>query len=70
MPTLAELTAAIADAEQAFATALAGLDSLAAGARPQALDALKVAWTGRKAGRIADLMALLPSLPPTAPAAG
>ena len=63
MPTLEELTATIADAEQAFAAALAGLDSLAAGAQPAALDALKVAWTGRKAGRIADLMALLPSLP-------
>lgn len=65
MPTLDELTARIAAEERSFGDALAGVDASPAAARPQALDALTVAWTGRKAGRIADLMALLPSLPPT-----
>jgi phenylalanyl-tRNA synthetase alpha chain len=63
MPTLSELAARIADEESAFATALAEVDAAPPAARAAALDALTVAWTGRKSGRIADLMALLPTLP-------
>ena len=63
MPTLDELTSRIAEQDAAFSAALAELDAALPAARAHALDALKVAWTGRKSGRIADLMALLPSLP-------
>lgn len=64
MSSLDELTALISTYQQAFTEALGAADAAAASARPAALDALKVAWTGRKAGKIADLMAHLPSLPP------
>ena len=64
MSTLAELTALITEHEDAFARALADADAGAAAARESALDTLKVGWTGRKSGKIADLMAQLPSLPP------
>ncbi len=64
MPTLSELVVRIADDDAAFATALAAVDATPAAARATALDALKIAWVGRKSGRIADLMALLPTLPP------
>ncbi len=64
MSTLSELTALIAEHDAAFAAALAAADAGAPAARESALEALKVGWTGRKAGKIADLMAQLPSLPP------
>ncbi|MEP7117652.1 MAG: phenylalanine--tRNA ligase subunit alpha [Acidobacteriota bacterium] len=64
MTTLDELTALIAEHEHAFAHELAAADALAAAARGAAIDALKAGWTGRKSGRIADLMARLASLPP------
>ncbi|MGE0814884.1 MAG: phenylalanine--tRNA ligase subunit alpha [Vicinamibacterales bacterium] len=63
MPTLEELATRVDDAAAAFDAALAAADATPPAGRAQALEALKVAWTGRKAGRIADLMALLPSLP-------
>jgi len=63
MATLDELTRLISTYEETFAAALAGADGAAAPARQAALDGLKVAWTGRKSGKIADLMAHLPSLP-------
>jgi phenylalanyl-tRNA synthetase alpha chain len=64
MASLAELSQLAADHDAAFDTALAELDALPPAARGPALDALKVAWTGRKSGRIADLMAQLPTLAP------
>ena len=64
MPTLDELAVRIADQESAFATALAEVDATPVTARAAALDTLKIAWTGRKSGRVADLMALLPTLAP------
>ncbi len=64
MATLDALTALIADAQRDVDGAFAEADAAPAGARPQDLDALKVAWTGRKSGRIAAFMAHLPSLPP------
>jgi len=64
MSTLDELIALIAEHDTAFAAALAAADGGAPAARESALKALEVGWTGRKAGKIADLMARLPSLPP------
>ena len=64
MSTLDELTRLIAEHHAAFAAALAAADADAPAAREGALEALKVGWTGRKAGKVADLMARLPSLPP------
>ena len=64
MPTLDELTTLISEHEQDFVRALAEADAAPPAARAQALDAVKVAWTGRKSGRIADLMAQLASLLP------
>ncbi len=64
MSTLDELTALITEHEHAFTAALAAADGGVPAAREGALDALKVGWTGRKSGKIADLMARLPSLPP------
>ena len=64
MSTLDELTRLIAEHEAAFAAALAAADAGPAGSRDSTLEALKVGWTGRKSGKIADLMAQLPSLPP------
>jgi len=63
MSSLDELTALISSYQQAFGEALAAADAVPTAARAAAFDALKVTWTGRKAGRIADLMAHLPSLP-------
>ncbi len=64
MSTLDELTALITEHEHAFAVALAAADAGAPATRENELKALEVGWTGRKSGRIADLMARLPSLPP------
>jgi phenylalanyl-tRNA synthetase alpha chain len=64
MSSLDELTALISSYQQTFTEALAAADGAPASARQAAIDALKVAWTGRKSGKIADLMAHLPSLPP------
>jgi len=64
MATLDELTRLIAEHDAAFAAALGAADGGAPAARESALAALEVGWTGRKAGKIADLMARLPSLPP------
>lgn len=64
MSSLDELTALISTYQQTFTEALGAADAAPASARQAALDALKVAWTGRKSGKIADLMAHLPSLPP------
>ncbi len=64
MSTLDDLTRLIAEHDAGFAAALAAADAGPAGSRDSALEALKVGWTGRKAGKIADLMAHLPSLPP------
>ena len=63
MSTLDELTVLITEHEQAFARALAAADALPMAARAAAFDALKIGWTSRKSGKIADLMARLPSLP-------
>ncbi len=63
MSTLDELSARITEYEQTFTRALADADAGPSAARESALDALKVGWTSRKSGRIADLMAQLPSLP-------
>ena len=65
MSTLDELTALITEHEQALAHALAEVDANPPAARERALEGLRVGWTGRKSGRIADLMARLPSLPAT-----
>ena len=44
---------------------MAELDGVGAGgARAAAIEALTIAWTGRKSGRLAELMGHLPSLPP------
>ncbi len=64
MSMLDELTRLIAEHDAAFAAALAAADDGPAASRGTALETLKVGWTGRKAGKIADLMAQLPSLPP------
>jgi phenylalanyl-tRNA synthetase alpha chain len=64
MPTLDELTAEIAAATATFSAALSEADAAPVAARAHAFDALKIAWTGRKSGRIADLMAKLATLPP------
>jgi phenylalanyl-tRNA synthetase alpha chain len=64
MSSLDELTALMSDEARAFAEALAAADAVPIATRAAAFDALKVTWTGRKSGRVADLMAHLPSLPP------
>jgi phenylalanyl-tRNA synthetase alpha chain len=64
MSSLDELTALMSDEARAFADALAAADAVPIATRAAAFDALKVTWTGRKSGRVADLMAHLPSLPP------
>jgi phenylalanyl-tRNA synthetase alpha chain len=64
MSTLDELTRLVAEHDAAFAAALTAVDAGPASSRESALEAMKVGWTGRKAGKIADLMAQLPSLPP------
>ncbi|MGE0361853.1 MAG: phenylalanine--tRNA ligase subunit alpha [Vicinamibacterales bacterium] len=64
MSSLDELTRLVADHEAEFARALAAVDAAPVAARAAALEALTIAWTGRKSGRLADLMAQLPSLPP------
>jgi phenylalanyl-tRNA synthetase alpha chain len=64
MSTLEALTTLVAEHAQAFARALAEADAAPPAAQHRALDELKVAWTGRRSGRIADLMAQLSSLPP------
>jgi phenylalanyl-tRNA synthetase alpha chain len=63
MASLDELSTVVAEYEAAFAQALAGVDAVPAAARAAALEALAIAWTGRKSGRLADLMGHLPSLP-------
>jgi phenylalanyl-tRNA synthetase alpha chain len=64
MATLEELTRLVSDHEAAFAQALAEADAVPATARAAAIEALTIGWTGRKSGRLADLMGHLPSLPP------
>jgi phenylalanyl-tRNA synthetase alpha chain len=64
MSSLEDLTRLVADHEAAFATALAEVDAAPAAARAAAIEALTIGWTGRKSGRLADLMSHLPSLPP------
>jgi phenylalanyl-tRNA synthetase alpha chain len=64
MSALNDVTAQIAAAERAFHDALGAVDAVPVGGRLAALEALKVGWTGRKSGRIAELMAHLPSLAP------
>jgi phenylalanyl-tRNA synthetase alpha chain len=63
MATLDELSRLVADHEAAFAQALAEADAVPATARAAAIEALTIGWTGRKSGRLADLMGHLPSLP-------
>ncbi len=63
MATLDELTELISTYQQSFLDALAAADAAAPTARSSALDAIKVAWTGRKSGKVAELMAHLASLP-------
>lgn len=64
MASLDELSTVVAEYEAAFAQALAGVDAAPAAARAAALEALAIGWTGRKSGRLAELMGHLPSLPP------
>jgi hypothetical protein len=63
MATLEELTRLVSEHEAAFALALAEVDAAPATARAAAIEALTVGWTGRKSGRLTDLMGHLPSLP-------
>ena len=63
MSTLAELTALIASTSTRLRVRSSTPMPAGDGARA-ALEALKVAWTGRKASRIAAFMGHLPSLPP------
>jgi phenylalanyl-tRNA synthetase alpha chain len=63
MSSLDELTRLVAEHEAAFAQALAEVDAAPATARAAAIEALTVGWTGRKSGRLTDLMGHLPSLP-------
>jgi phenylalanyl-tRNA synthetase alpha chain len=64
MSSLEDLTRLVSDHEAAFAQALAEADAVPATARAAAIEALTIGWTGRKSGRLADLMGHLPSLPP------
>jgi phenylalanyl-tRNA synthetase alpha chain len=64
MTSLEELTRLVSDHEAAFAQALAEADAVPTTARAAAIEALTIGWTGRKSGRLADLMGHLPSLPP------
>jgi phenylalanyl-tRNA synthetase alpha chain len=64
MSSLENLTRLVSDHEAAFAQALAEADAVPATARAAAIEALTIGWTGRKSGRLADLMGHLPSLPP------
>ena len=63
MSSLDDLTRLVTEHEAAFATALAEVDAAPATARAAAIEALTIGWTGRKSGRLADLMSHLPSLP-------
>ncbi len=63
MSSLDDLTRLVADHEAAFAQALAAADAAPATARAAAIEALTIGWTGRKSGRLTDLMGHLPSLP-------
>jgi phenylalanyl-tRNA synthetase alpha chain len=64
MSSIDELTSLVAEHDAAFARALAEIDAAPAASRAAAIEALTIAWTGRKSGRLADLMGHLPSLPP------
>jgi phenylalanyl-tRNA synthetase alpha chain len=64
MSSLEDLTRLVSEHEAAFAQALAEADAVPATARAAAIEALTIGWTGRKSGRLADLMGHLPSLPP------
>ena len=64
MSSLEDLSRLVAEYEAAFAQALAGVDAAPAAGRAAALEALTIGWTGRKSGRLAELMGHLPSLPP------
>ncbi|MGD9905709.1 MAG: phenylalanine--tRNA ligase subunit alpha [Vicinamibacterales bacterium] len=64
MSSLDDLSRLVADHEADFARAIAEVDATPAAARAAAVEALAIAWTGRKSGRLADLMGHLPSLPP------
>jgi phenylalanyl-tRNA synthetase alpha chain len=65
MSSLEDLTRLVADHEAAFAQALAEADAAPVTARAAAIEALTIGWTGRKSGRLTDLMGHLPSLPAT-----
>ena len=67
MSSLDELTRLISTHEETFRRALEEADAVAPASRTSAIDGLKVAWTGRKSGRIAELMAHLPDGPPLYP---
>ena len=64
MATLDELTRLVSEHEAAFAQALAEVDASPPAGRAAAIEALTIGWTGRKSGRLANLMGHLPSLPP------
>lgn len=64
MTDLDRLKAAVADDRRDFDLAVAQLDAAAPPARAAHFDALKIAWTGRKSGRLADRMKTLATLAP------